>query len=242
MPPPVRIAHAYGNTHDAIDTALAADVDMLESDLWLRRGQIYIHHDRHLAPLPLLADRRMRGHPYPPWSLPLPSRRRYYIRPDIGILTLEDLIARTRSKRHLLLDTKGKPDASYATAFAKRLASTIRETNTIGEVEVCGQTWPILHRLREEAPEMHVRFSIERPDQWDAYVAMTEETGTAPDVCIQHRFLSDERLSYLKQHDAGIYTWTVDDPAEAKALVARGVDGIISNNLRLLGDIPRDPS
>lgn len=231
---PVRIAHAYGNIRHDIQVAVASDVDMIEADLWYRRGNIYVHHDRHIAPLPLLADHRMRGHPYPPWSLRLP--RTYYIRPDIGILTLEDLISRRQQKR-LLLDTKGKHDRSYARRFAQRLAGTTRDLDAVAAVQVCGQTWPILHHLREHAPELHIRFSIERPGQWEAYVAMAE-SGDAPDVCIQHRFLTDERLAFLKERGAGIYAWTVDDPAEAEALVRRGVDGIISNNLALLAKLP----
>jgi glycerophosphoryl diester phosphodiesterase len=229
---PVRIAHAYGNTRHAIDLALDAEVDMLEADVWYRRRRIFVHHDRHLAPLPLLADRKMRGHPLPPWSLPLP--RRYYVRPDIHILTLEGLLDRTAGRRRLLLDVKGNNDAGYARRFARRLASAIRKAQATNGVEVCGQTWPVLTELRELAPEIAVRFSIERPDQWQEFVLKAKRAGRAPDVCIQHRFLTDDRLRFLKDHGAGIYTWTVDTVPEARALLDRGIDGIISNNLDLL--------
>lgn len=232
---PVRIAHAYGNTRDAIAAAISADVDMLEADLWFRRGRVFVHHDRHLKPLPLLADRRMNGHRLPPWSLPLPGN--YYIRPDIGVLTLEELIELARGKARLLLDVKGNEDPAYAGGFARYLASAVRASNAVDIVEVCGQTWPVLTRLRDEAPELAIRFSIERPDQWDAFTRMVEEDRTAPNVCIQHLFLNDDRLSFLQERGAGIYTWTVDDPAEAEALLDRGVDGIISNNLKLLASL-----
>ena len=234
---PVRIAHAYGNTRRAIDIGTSAEVDMLEADLWYRRGRVFIHHDRHLAPLPLLADRRMRGHPRPPWSLPLP--RDYYLRPDINIITLEGLLSRTNTRRRLLLDVKGKDDPNYARRFASRLAATIVAYDAFVWVEVCGQTWPVLDALRETEPKIPLRYSIERPDQWQAYVAMVQRDGTAPNVCIQHRFLTDERLSFLKDHGAGIYTWTVDQLPVAEALLDRGADGIISNNLELLAALPR---
>lgn len=232
---PVRIAHAYGNTRHAIDLATGAEVDMLEADLWYRRGRIFIHHARYLAPFPLLADRRMRGHPRPPWSLPLP--RNYYVRPDIGILTLEDLLARTAARRRLLLDVKGKDDPDYAQRFSRYLASSIRSADAISWVEVCGQTWPVLMELRRQAPEISVRFSIERPDQWQAFTAMSEREAGAPNVCIQHRFLTDDRLRFLKDHGAGIFAWTVDRQPDAEALLERGVDGIISNNLDLLASL-----
>lgn len=232
---PVRIAHAYGNTRRAVDLALGAEVDMLEADIWYRRRQVFVHHDRHLAPLPLLADRKMPGHPRPPWSLPLP--RGYYIRPDVHILTLAGLLDRTAGRRRLLLDVKGKSNSAYARRFARRLASAIRAAEAANVVEVCGQTWPVLTELRELAPEIAVRYSIERPDQWQEFVPVAERAGRAPDVCIQHRFLTDDRLHFLKDHGARIYTWTVDSAAEAESLLDRGVDGIISNNLDLLATL-----
>lgn len=229
---PVRIAHAYGNTREAIATAIDAGVDMIEADIWWRRGRIFVHHDRHLAPLPILADRRMKGHKRPPWSVPLPGG--YYMRPDAGVLTLAELIERTRGKARLLLDVKGHDGSRYAEEFAEGIAECLGEVAAGEAIEVCGQTWPVLLALRERAPGLHVRFSIERPDQWDAFTVMVQREGAAPDVCIQHRFLTDDRLRFLKEHGAGIYTWTVDDPTEARALLERGVDGIISNDLRLL--------
>jgi glycerophosphoryl diester phosphodiesterase len=233
-PSPVRIAHAYGNTRRDIALALTANVDMLEADLWYRRGRVFIHHDRQLRPLPLLADHRMKGHRFPPWALPLPPR--YYVRPDVNILTLEELISRTQGKRRLLLDVKGNDDEAYAESFARYLATAIRSANAVDHVEVCGQTWPVLRRLSVEAPEIRVRYSIERQDQWVGLNRVLENDGPQY-VCIQHRFLTDDRLALLKDRGTGIYAWTVDDPAEAESLLDRGVDGIISNNLRLLAGL-----
>lgn len=238
LPATVRIAHAYGNTRHAIDVATNAEVDMLEADLWYRRGRIFIHHDRYLGPLPLLADRKMRGHPRPPWSLPLP--RGYYVRPDINILTLWELLTRTNDRRRLLLDVKGKNDPKHADRFAFHLATAIGANDAVAQVEVCGQTWTVLDALREQPPKIALRYSIERPDQWQAYTAMVERDGGAPNVCIQHRFLTDERLQFLKDHGAGIYAWTVDRQSDADVLLKRGVDGIISNNLSLLASLGSD--
>ena len=63
------------------------------------------------------------------------------------------------------------------------------------------------------------------------------ESEKAHDICIQHHFLSEEKLHFLKEHQSSIYAWTVDQPEPAHKLVQRGVDGIISNNLRLLSSL-----
>jgi glycerophosphoryl diester phosphodiesterase len=231
----VRIGHAYGNTRHSIDLACAARVDSIEADLWYRDGDIYARHDRRLSPLPLLADRKMRGHPLPPYSIQL--IKGYYVRPDINPIKLPELLERTQAGPRLLLDVKGGTDDEYARAFARLLAKQIRGASAIDRVEVCGQLWSVLTHLGSEAPEIDRRFSIETPNQWSEFLQITNRQRKTHDVCIEHRFLTDQRLTLLKNQGASVYTWTVDRRDLAQALIERGVNGIISNNLQLLSSI-----
>jgi glycerophosphoryl diester phosphodiesterase len=59
-------------------------------------------------------------------------------------------------------------------------------------------------------------------------------------VCIEHRFLNEERVRFIEEQGVDLFCWTVDDPKEARRLVAGGADGIISNNLELLANLRRD--
>jgi len=233
----VRIGHAYGNTRHSIDLACAAAVDSIEADLWYRDGAIYARHDRRLSPLPLVVDRKMRGHPLPPYSIQL--IKGYYVRPDVNPIKLPELLERTQAGPRLLLDIKGGHDDAYARAFARLLAKQIRGASASDRVEVCGQLWPVLTHVGSEAPEIHRRFSIETPNQWSEFLQMTNRQRRTYDVCIEHRFLTDERLTLLKKQGSSVYTWTVDRRDVAQALVERGVNGIISNSLQLLSSIAR---
>lgn len=56
-------------------------------------------------------------------------------------------------------------------------------------------------------------------------------------VCIEHRFLNEERVRFLEGQGVNVYCWTVDDRGEARRLSAAGVDGIISNDLQLLAEL-----
>ena len=56
-------------------------------------------------------------------------------------------------------------------------------------------------------------------------------------VCIEHRFLNEERARFLTDQGVDVFCWTVDDPEEARRLTAAGVDGIISNDLDLLAEL-----
>ncbi len=146
----VSIGHAYGNTRHAIDLARDAGVDSIEADLWYRAGNIYVRHDRRLSPLPLLADRKMPGHPLPPYSIRL--IKGYYVRPEINPLELPELLERTKAGPRLLLDLKGVDSDAYARRFAKLLARQIRGASAFDRIEVCGQLWLVLTRLGAEAP------------------------------------------------------------------------------------------
>lgn len=239
---PVRIAHAYGNTRKALQRALVAEIDVIEADVWFRAGQLYVRHEARLDPLPILVDRRMRGHGLPPLSLPLWGR--YYVRLDVHAIRLEELLESAAGRRALLLDVKGDYDDDGSEAFARALAHRISEY-AHGNVAVCGQFWPVLQRLREnalrpgsgQALEVEVRYSIERTRQWEAFVLMLGEDDYPTRVCIEHRFLNEERARVLAERGVSVYAWTVDNAVEAKRLVQAGVDGVISNDLGLLEEL-----
>jgi len=232
---PLRIAHAYGNSRESLQRALDAPIDIIELDIWLSGGRIYVRHDRRLDPLPILVDRRMRGHARAPFSVRL--CKGYYIRPDFGVMKLGEVLDSVRGKRRLLLDAKGDYGAQQTSAFAGAIAEEITEYDANDWASVCGQFWPVMDRLREIAPDLEVRYSIERAFQWQKFQRILDEPGLVPGVCIEHRFLNEERARFIKEHGISVYCWTVDDPVEAARLVAGGVDGIISNDLELLAKL-----
>ncbi|MBI2913379.1 MAG: glycerophosphodiester phosphodiesterase [Chloroflexi bacterium] len=238
--PPVRIAHAYGNRRDELQQALAAPIDMIEADVWYRGGRLWVRHERRLGPLPLLMDSRMRAHR--PGPLAIPIWPRHFARWDADPLSLAELLETARGKRPPLLDVKGRYAAAGDAAFAAALSRQVSEHSAQEEVAVCGQNWAVLKRLREIAPHLHVRYSIERPDQWQAFLRMIEGDEGARRVCIEHRFMAPDKARFLEDSGIDVYCWTVDDPAEAERLLAAGVDGIISNNLALLASLGSAPS
>ncbi len=229
---PVRIAHAYGNTQTALRRALAAGVDMIEADIWYRSGQIEVRHERRLNPLPLLADRRMRGHRPGPLAIPLPHG--YYLRPDIRPLWLTEVLETVRGSCRLLLDVKGRYRGKQIGEFVRTLVSRIREQQAEGYVTVCGQTYPVLDRLRRSAPGLPVRYSIEKPEQWRRFRQMAAAASPVRSICMDYHFGDDRIWRVLAEKGIDVYCWTVDDPAEAAGLLAKGAHGIISNNLPLL--------
>jgi glycerophosphoryl diester phosphodiesterase len=230
----VRIAHAYGNNRPALKAALAADVDMIEVDMWYRGGDLFIHHERKVRWLPLLIDKKMATHK--PGRLAMRIGN-YYLRPDISTIRLEELLERTAGLKKLLLDVKGRYAGVPVEDYVNKLVGLIRKHRAESWVVMCGQTYDIFPRLREIAPEIEVLYSIEKPYQWERFQQLMDEG--AHGTCISYRFLDEEKAKLLEERAVNVFCWTVDDPATAHNLVARGVDGIISNNLDLLASLPR---
>lgn len=237
MPPPrrvVRIAHAYGNRRDLLERALAADIDMIEVDMWYRAGDLEIRHERRLGSLPILYDRRMRSHRRGSFAIPI---GRYYVRPDLGTMHLGELLERTAGKKRLLLDVKGHYRSPELDGYVECLVRHVREHQAEGWVAVCGQTYSVLHRLREVAPDIEVRYSIERPYQWERFLVLMDGDPPARSVCIAYRFIDAEKARVIEENGVDLYCWTVDNRDDARRLVMQGVDGIISNDLALLGEL-----
>ena len=235
---PLRIAHAFGNRRDRIEAAIAADVDFIEADLWYRAGDIWVRHERRLGFLPLLYDRKPRGmNSFGPCSLTVFPN--HYVRLDFRPLRLAELLEATRGKRRLLLDLKDDHSPERARAYAGALARVLREARCAESSIVCGQT-DVLDSVREVAPELDVRHSIERQQQWDAFLRRLDADPALRGVCLHHEFLTDPIARLLEERGLEVFCWTVDEREEARRLVALGADGIISNNLTLLAEMGRD--
>jgi hypothetical protein len=230
----VRVAHAYGNNHKALHEALNADIDMIEADMWFRGNRLHLHHEHHLGWLPLLVDMKMATHKPGRFAVPI---GKYVVRPRIGTVPLDHLLKEVAGRKRLLLDVKGHYKPRDLEAYAQTLVRSIREHNAETWATVCGQTYSVLHRLREIAPDLDVRYSIEQPYQWERFERLRREGVRR--ICMSYRFLSEERAGVLQAEGVDVYCWTVDRMEVAQELVRRGVDGIISNDLGLLQQLPR---
>jgi len=214
---------------------MASAADLIEVDVWYRAGKVWVRHEARMRPLPLLVDKRMRGHSLPPWSLPL--GRRWYVRLDVDRLKLDEVIEMLAGAKGLLVDVKGSYPGEENQEFASALVRTVREHSAERSVAICGQYWPVLDDVRREAPDLEVRYSVERTFQWEKFMRLVADDERVRRVCIEHRFLNEERVRFLEEQGVNVYCWTVDDREEARRLAAAGADGIISNDLELLAEL-----
>jgi len=235
-----RIAHGYGNSRRYLALALDGPVDYIEADVWYQDGRLAVRHERKLGPLPVLFDEKHKGHVgHGPGRFGL-TVGRWYVKLQISPLYLEDVLALARGRRRVLVDVKWSPGGRQS-AFARALAQTVRLASMADDVTFCGQNWSVLQRLRVIDPDLRIRYSIGVQRQLAAFGHVPQDE-TLRGVCVHQSLLNAELIDILKRRGLDIWTWTVDDLAEARELVAMGIDGIISNRLDVLGALAEAPA
>ncbi len=230
---PLRIAHRYGNSRRHLALAAQGPVDYIEADVWYQNGRLAVRHERKLGPLPILFDERTKdpGEGGPDdHCLPL---GRWCVKLQLRPLYLDEVLALARGRRRVMVDVKGCP-RDRQSAFARALAQRVRSAGMVEEVTFCGQNWPVLRRLRAIDRGLRVHYSIGAKQQLAAF-SHVHQDETLRGVCVHHDLINPRALAGLKQRGLAVWTWTVDDPALARELVAMGIDGVISNRLDVLG-------
>ena len=234
----VRIAHGFGNGRRRLLRALIGPVDLVETDVRFQGGKMVVRHERKLGTLPVLVDEKA--------CLNIKSDHRcrlhlwrWYIALEGNPLALQEVLAKVKDKRGLLLDLKGEYGAREE-ALAQALAETLERMGMGEQVTICGQNWSLLGHVRAAAPHLEVYYSIDRPDQLEAFLAMLEH-DPIDGICLNQALIEEPLIERLKALGIVIYTWTVDELWRAHELLELGVDGIISNSLETLGLLGAGP-
>lgn len=211
---PLAIAHRGGNSLEAAREAIAIGADMLETDIWPFRGRLEVRHVKTIGPLPIYWEK---------WYVDSVGGRQ---------MRLRELLEGVPACVRLFLDLKGKNPN-----LGKRVLQEIAELQAEREIIMCGRTWSQLDPI-EALPNVHVFYSVgEAPEL--AKVWSRLEKQRSPAVSIHHGLLTDDTIARLHALGTTIVAWTVNDPAIAKALWERGVDGFTSDNAGMLARIVR---
>jgi hypothetical protein len=200
--------------------------------MWYRGGDIRIHHEHKFRWLPVLIDRKMATHKPGRFAVPIGN---YFVRPDIGTLRLEELLEEVAGRKRLLLDVKGHYKPPYLEAYVERVIGLLRKHSAESWTAICGQTYTVLHAIRAAAPDLEVRYSIQQEYQWERFLRLLQQGIRR--TCMAYGFIDDAKAKVMEDNGVDLYCWTVDDCDAARHLVAQGVDGIISNDLKMLAEL-----
>ncbi|MYD27938.1 MAG: hypothetical protein F4X03_03330 [Dehalococcoidia bacterium] len=208
---PGAIAHRAGNDLARLEHATSIGADLVELDVWLRRGRLEVRHAKTVGPLPLL-------------------RERWRLSPAWGPrLELEAVIETAGPDVQLMVDLKSETLAlseGIVAAFDRCLpaatyAVTTREWWLLEPFEgrdgVClipSAAWP--HELAELMPTLGDRFHA-----LSMHITLVEPA----------------LMSELSGRGVSTFVWPVNTTAELERVLGAGAAGVNSDNLDLLAQV-----
>jgi len=235
----LRIAHAHGNRAARVEAAIAAGVDVIETDLRWRGDRVWVRHEHRLGCLPLLFNNRVRGiHREGPLALNVGPWHFRLDRPQTSLQALLDLVG---NRAGLALDFK---DAVYtrdgAEEFVAAVLATIDRSGFDRRLELTG-AWPLLDIVRGARPNLLAHYSVDDERDFDVIRPRLLREGGAIGVSIRVDLYSDERAAILRRSGADVWAWNVEGDDEARRALERGAAGIMADDLELLARLGAVP-
>lgn len=228
---PLCIAHNFGNSRELIAVARESHVDMIEADVRLRNGRLWLGHDSRLPLLPIYIGGRSLKPPargllrFGPWQARL----------SLNPLPLEELLEIAWRCR-LLLDLKQSGRSESVSEFVETLAALLGRLGRTASDCLCGD-WPLLDAARRLLPEARFYYSVGDRPRWQALVERLDGGDRITGVSLRSTLFDGPSAAILQSKSIETFCWCVDDPAEAVRVAMLGADGIISNDLSLLAQI-----
>ncbi len=235
----VRIAHAYGNRRDRLARALAAGVELIETDLRFADGVVWVRHEHRLRRLPVLYNNRLRGiHREGPFAVAVGP---LVLRLDLKPIRLPEVIAAVSGRSGLMLDLKaGRYPPTDAARFVDAVLETLDTMRFDGRLDFCG-SWSLLDLVHARARAQTLHYSVDGERDWDAFHARADGADAIGAITIQRRLLDEARGAFLRDAGIDFYCWDVDDAADAEHAIAAGASGVIADDLDLLQDLADRP-
>lgn len=233
---PLVIAHrgASGdrpeNTLPAFEEAIAQGADMIETDLHLSRdGVVVIHHDAALERLGEAGEIRGRTAAELAALDAAPGGAERLRMP-----TLLDVLEGFATRIDWNLELKVGLEAPYEGIEAQVLAE-VEARGLMERVLFSCFDDGVLERLRAGSPQARLGVLVSPRAPRNVFVR-TERVGA--EAIHPHVFLVTEAL-VAGAHERGlaVYPYTANEPAEMTRLLDLGVDGVITNFPRVLGDL-----
>ena len=221
------------NTLPAFEEAIAQGADMIETDLHLSRdGVVVIHHDAGLERLGQEGEIRGRTAAELASLDAAPGREE-----TLRIPTLLDVLEGFGARIDWNLELKVGLDAPYEGIEEIVLAEVERRGLLPRVIFSCFDDG-VLERLRagSQTARIGVLVSPRAPDD-----VFGRAERVAAEAIHPHVLLVDEALvSGAHARGLAVYPYTANEPALMRHLLDLGVDGVITNFPRVLGDLVAD--
>jgi glycerophosphoryl diester phosphodiesterase len=222
---PARIAHRGApreypeNTLPSFARAVELGADGIELDVHATSdGVVVVHHDP--VPRARAADRRLAGRPIA--QLTQDQLRAFTLAPDVGIPTLAEVLSLVGAAAVVYVELKGA-------GIERQVIDVIRESATRSAVHSFDHA--AVARARTLAPDIRrgVLFSRRPRD----LAVLLRQTG-ALDAWPEWPLVDQDLITSVRSAGASVIAWTVNDTLAARRLTSMGVDGLCTDDVRLI--------
>jgi glycerophosphoryl diester phosphodiesterase len=198
----VVIAHRAGNSVAGIRRAEGV-ADIAEADVHLFRGRLEVRHGKTLGPFARQWER---------WHL---------LDRDAPRPPLAEIIAAADGRIPLMLDLKG-PDPRIGRLVLAAARGVLPAPGLI----VSARVWRTADRLRG-TPGVRTLHSV--GSRHGLRALLRRPHGSVEGVAIRRDLLTPGVAAELRSRVPRLWTWPVDDPADARLIAGWGVNGFISD-------------
>ncbi len=211
------MGHETENSLSSIEKAMELGVDMIEIDVFrIKSGEIVVFHDKEV-------DRLTNGGGNIE-DYDIADLRQLRLTNNSMIPMLQDVLKLIDNKVRLNIELKGANTADRVNFIINYY---IRNKEwSADNFLISSFIWDELKEMRKINPNIPLAVLTEA-DPLDA-LAIARELG-AEAINPNYRELSAENVREIRGEDFKVYTWTVNDTTDIKAMQEIGVDGIITN-------------
>jgi glycerophosphoryl diester phosphodiesterase len=225
---PARIAHRGAprehpeNTLPAFARALELGADGIELDVHATRdGVVVVHHDA--VPRATPSDSRLARRAIV--ELTYDQLQHFALAPGVGIPTLAEVLALVGERAVVYVELKGARIEREAVAVIRQHGARCA-VHSFDHAAVA--------RVAEIAPDLRRGLLFSR-HPGDPTAAL--EAAGARDAWPEWPLVDDAFVERVHRIGGAVIAWTVNDAAAARRLSAMGVDGICTDDVRLLSDL-----
>jgi glycerophosphoryl diester phosphodiesterase len=218
-------ADAPENTLAAFRLALAQGADGVELDAWrCATGEVVVGHDEDTARVSGVALRVPDAPLAALRALDVGGWKGDAFRGERMPLLSEVLEALPGAVVNVELKSRGG-DLRLARAAARVVARAGAATRVL----VSSFDWRLLVAFRLAAPDVPVGLLFDGDRPWKLALAAGVRLMGPSAVHPERTLATEERVRAWARRGLAVNVWTVDDPAEARALAAMGAAGLITN-------------
>lgn len=146
--------------------------------------------------------------------------------------SLDEVLDLMRDRAPVLLEIKHGP--VFYEGIERQIADALRRRGMLGAALVMSFDHPAIRTMRAAAPEVATGVVY---DARPVDPVAAARAADADAICPRWRLLTEDAVAAAHDAGLGVFPWTIDEEEPMRRCLGWGVDGVTSNDVRLLARV-----